>query len=72
MRNLLITLTVDNEPPSVIELWKQLESSGTFYFGGLLNQTSHCAIFQHILSEYISLSFMLGKMSSVISRLPHC
>uniref|UniRef100_A0A671Z3H7 Contactin associated protein family member 5 n=1 Tax=Sparus aurata TaxID=8175 RepID=A0A671Z3H7_SPAAU len=33
-RNLQITLTVDNEPSSAIELWEQLESKGSFYFGG--------------------------------------
>ncbi|XP_076602858.1 contactin-associated protein-like 5 [Chaetodon auriga] len=33
-RNLQITLTVDSEPPSTIELWDQLESRGNFYFGG--------------------------------------
>lgn len=33
-RNLQITLTVDGEPSSTIELWEQLESRGSFYFGG--------------------------------------
>lgn len=33
-RNLPITLTVDNEPSSMIEVWEQLESKGNFYFGG--------------------------------------
>uniref|UniRef100_A0A673BGB2 Contactin associated protein-like 5a n=1 Tax=Sphaeramia orbicularis TaxID=375764 RepID=A0A673BGB2_9TELE len=33
-RNLQITLTVDNEPSSTIELWEELESKGNFYFGG--------------------------------------
>ncbi|XP_071771916.1 contactin-associated protein-like 5 [Centroberyx gerrardi] len=33
-RNLQITLTLDNEPASTIELWEQLESRGNFYFGG--------------------------------------
>ncbi|XP_029936327.1 contactin-associated protein-like 5 isoform X2 [Myripristis murdjan] len=33
-RNLHISLTLDNEPASTIELWEQLESRGSFYFGG--------------------------------------
>lgn len=33
-RNLHITLTVDGETSSTIELWEQLESRGNFYVGG--------------------------------------
>ena len=33
-RSLQITLTVDGEPSSTVELWEQLESRGNFYFGG--------------------------------------
>ncbi|KAM7406938.1 hypothetical protein PAMA_002915 [Pampus argenteus] len=33
-RNLPVTLTVDSEPSSMIEVWEQLESRGNFYFGG--------------------------------------
>ncbi|TKS67665.1 Contactin-associated protein-like 5 [Collichthys lucidus] len=33
-RNLHITLTVDGETSSTIELWEQLESRGSFYVGG--------------------------------------
>ncbi|XP_042350366.1 contactin-associated protein-like 5 [Plectropomus leopardus] len=33
-RNLQITLTVDSEPSSTIELWEQPEPKGNFYFGG--------------------------------------
>ncbi|KAM3608350.1 uncharacterized protein V6R79_023575 [Siganus canaliculatus] len=33
-QDLQITLTVDSEPASTIELWEQLESRGNFYFGG--------------------------------------
>ncbi|KAM3862428.1 contactin-associated protein-like 5 [Diretmus argenteus] len=36
-RNLQITLTLDNEPASTIELWEQLESRDNFYFGGCLS-----------------------------------
>uniref|UniRef100_A0A667ZY28 Contactin associated protein family member 5 n=1 Tax=Myripristis murdjan TaxID=586833 RepID=A0A667ZY28_9TELE len=34
-RNLHISLTLDNEPASTIELWEQLESRGSFYFGAI-------------------------------------
>ncbi|KAF1382919.1 hypothetical protein PFLUV_G00148820 [Perca fluviatilis] len=34
MRNLQITLAVDSEPSSSIELWEQLEPRGNLYFGG--------------------------------------
>lgn len=33
-KNLQITVTVDKEPPSTVELWEQLEVKGNFYFGG--------------------------------------
>ncbi|XP_040004671.1 contactin-associated protein-like 5 [Xiphias gladius] len=33
-RSLQITLTLDNEPASIIEKWEQLEDKGSFYFGG--------------------------------------
>ncbi|XP_068602847.1 contactin-associated protein-like 5 [Brachionichthys hirsutus] len=33
-RNLQISLSVDGETPSTIELWEQLDSRGSFYFGG--------------------------------------
>uniref|UniRef100_A0A8C9XQA5 Contactin associated protein family member 5 n=1 Tax=Sander lucioperca TaxID=283035 RepID=A0A8C9XQA5_SANLU len=33
-RNLQITLAVDSEPSSSIELWEQLEPRGNLYFGG--------------------------------------
>ncbi|XP_043988376.1 contactin-associated protein-like 5 [Gambusia affinis] len=33
-RNLQITLSVDGEPSSNVELWEPVESRGSFYFGG--------------------------------------
>uniref|UniRef100_A0A671Z3C3 Contactin associated protein family member 5 n=1 Tax=Sparus aurata TaxID=8175 RepID=A0A671Z3C3_SPAAU len=45
-RNLQITLTVDNEPSSAIELWEQLESKGSFYFGGQWVLTRQTPAFQ--------------------------
>ncbi|MEQ2306182.1 hypothetical protein AMECASPLE_005528 [Ameca splendens] len=33
-RNLQITLSLDGEPSSNIELWESVESRGSFYFGG--------------------------------------
>ncbi|XP_038157365.1 contactin-associated protein-like 5 [Cyprinodon tularosa] len=33
-RNLQITLSVDGEPSSKVELWETVESRGSFYFGG--------------------------------------
>ncbi|XP_042283175.1 contactin-associated protein-like 5 [Thunnus maccoyii] len=33
-RNSRITLTLDSEPSSTIEVWEQQESRGNFYFGG--------------------------------------
>uniref|UniRef100_A0AAQ6IG17 Contactin associated protein-like 5a n=1 Tax=Anabas testudineus TaxID=64144 RepID=A0AAQ6IG17_ANATE len=41
-RNLQVTLTVDSEPSSTIELWEQLESRGNFYFGGC--PTADCQV----------------------------
>lgn len=33
-RDLQIALTLDSEPTSTTELWEQLDSRGSFYFGG--------------------------------------
>ncbi|XP_051259536.1 contactin-associated protein-like 5 isoform X1 [Dicentrarchus labrax] len=46
-KNLQITLTVDGEPSSAIELWEQLESRGNFYFGGC--PTTDC---QHLTPAF--------------------
>ncbi|XP_029385915.1 contactin-associated protein-like 5 isoform X2 [Echeneis naucrates] len=41
-RNLQITLAVDGEPCSTTELWEQVESRGSFYFGGC--PATHCQV----------------------------
>ncbi|XP_068186005.1 contactin-associated protein-like 5 [Antennarius striatus] len=40
-RNLQISLSVDGESPSTIELWEQLDSRGSFYFGGCPTKDCH-------------------------------
>uniref|UniRef100_A0A3B5AT90 Contactin-associated protein-like 5 n=1 Tax=Stegastes partitus TaxID=144197 RepID=A0A3B5AT90_9TELE len=40
-RNLHISLTVDGEPSSTIELWDQVESRGNFYLGGCPTMDCH-------------------------------
>uniref|UniRef100_A0A3Q1BBA2 Contactin associated protein-like 5a n=1 Tax=Amphiprion ocellaris TaxID=80972 RepID=A0A3Q1BBA2_AMPOC len=43
-RNLHISLTVDGEPSSNIELWEPVESRGNFFFGGCPSMNCHAQI----------------------------
>uniref|UniRef100_A0A3Q3N5D1 Contactin associated protein family member 5 n=1 Tax=Mastacembelus armatus TaxID=205130 RepID=A0A3Q3N5D1_9TELE len=58
-RNLQITLTVDNEPSSTIELWEQLQSRGNFYFGGC--PTVDCQVMTPTFQGCMRLIFINGQ-----------
>ncbi|XP_075967203.1 contactin-associated protein-like 5 [Anarhichas minor] len=57
--NQQITLTVDSEPSSTIELWEQLESRGNFNFGGC--PTADCQNLTPDFQGCVRLMFINGQ-----------
>ncbi|XP_054878363.1 contactin-associated protein-like 5 [Poeciliopsis prolifica] len=65
-RNLQITLNVDGEPSSNVELWEPVESRGSFYFGGCPPTECHiqASAFQGCM-QLISINNHLVNLSHV-------
>uniref|UniRef100_A0A1A8RSB5 Contactin associated protein-like 5a n=1 Tax=Nothobranchius rachovii TaxID=451742 RepID=A0A1A8RSB5_9TELE len=65
-RNLRISLTVDGEPSSNVDLWEQVESKGSFYFGGCppMDCHVHTPAFQGCM-QLISINNQLLNLTHV-------
>ncbi|XP_013878670.1 contactin-associated protein-like 5 [Austrofundulus limnaeus] len=63
-RSLQISLTVDGEPSSKIELWDQVESKGSFYFGGCPPMDCQAPSFQGCM-QLISINNQLLNLTHV-------
>lgn len=61
-RSLQITLTVDNEPSSTIELWEQVQSRGSFYFGGCPATAPDCQGFAPAFQGCMQLIFINSQL----------
>ncbi|XP_004571623.3 contactin-associated protein-like 5 isoform X1 [Maylandia zebra] len=64
-RNLQITLTVDNEPSSTIELWEQVQSRGSFYFGGCAATAPDCQGFAPAFQGCMRLIFINSQLMNL-------
>uniref|UniRef100_A0A669C1Y1 Contactin associated protein family member 5 n=1 Tax=Oreochromis niloticus TaxID=8128 RepID=A0A669C1Y1_ORENI len=64
-RNLQITLTVDNEPSSTIELWEQVQSRGSFYFGGCPATAPDCQGFAPAFQGCMQLIFINSQLMNL-------
>uniref|UniRef100_A0A3P9CR98 Contactin associated protein family member 5 n=1 Tax=Maylandia zebra TaxID=106582 RepID=A0A3P9CR98_9CICH len=64
-RDLQITLTVDNEPSSTIELWEQVQSRGSFYFGGCAATAPDCQGFAPAFQGCMRLIFINSQLMNL-------
>uniref|UniRef100_A0A3B4GC77 Contactin associated protein like 5 n=1 Tax=Pundamilia nyererei TaxID=303518 RepID=A0A3B4GC77_9CICH len=64
-RNLQITLTVDNEPSSTIELWEQVQSRGSLYFGGCAATAPDCQGFAPAFQGCMRLIFINSQLMNL-------
>ncbi|XP_035770642.1 contactin-associated protein-like 5 [Neolamprologus brichardi] len=64
-RSLQITLTVDNEPSSTIELWEQVQSRGSFYFGGCPATAPDCQGFAPAFQGCMQLIFINSQLMNL-------
>ena len=62
-QGLQVTMSLDNEPASTIELGEHLEAGYSFYFGGQITHSNTLQP-QNISLSYLLLSLLQGDVSS--------